>query len=209
MDTRDIVIKTITNMQLIYEDIGKVLQIIEEQMKNNGFKAMGDAAVIWEKSASLHSPESWLYRWFARAYLNDKYINKCVGYCVHLGGYEKNQIENFESLSLSLPLINISVLDFNKAIKDIARTQLLNSLWGSGWINESWIKRSKIIRKKIIKSEIDNGHFKGHGLTYFIDPFILTKKEIIEKDVSEPMIKMFNGEEDWVINSKIDALQIT
>ena len=73
MDIREVMRQTFSNMDLIYKDVNRICQLVEEKMKSNGFKAMGNAAVTWDVSQLLGNPESWLYRWYARVYLHETF----------------------------------------------------------------------------------------------------------------------------------------
>jgi hypothetical protein len=56
VNQRDIIAQTLENMNRIYKDVGQVAQIVEEEMRNRGFKALGDATITWSISAAYTNP---------------------------------------------------------------------------------------------------------------------------------------------------------
>jgi hypothetical protein len=61
MDNREVIETTVKNMKGLYKDIGGIMQIIEENMENQGLKSFGmDAACTWGVSRSLKEPNYWL-----------------------------------------------------------------------------------------------------------------------------------------------------
>lgn len=85
MEQRNIITQTMTNMYNIYNDIGHIIQVIEEKIKNKNLLALGgDANVTWENSYAYYKPEAWLMSWFARCYQNESQKNKAVGFCMIL-----------------------------------------------------------------------------------------------------------------------------
>jgi len=199
---------TIDNMQLIFEDIGKIIQVIEEQMLNNGFQPKGDSGCTWENSSSLYNPNNWLFKYFARFYMKDSSLKQGVGFCIHLRAYEHTNIEKFKQLSLSLPVMNVSLLRLNKPCHDIARNAIYNLLWGSGWVNDDWIRRKKISNNMIVRSDILDDDVNGSAITYFINPLLLSSSLKVKNNVTDPLINLFKGEDDLLLKSKLPIIRI-
>lgn len=126
---RQIIDRTMQNMALIFEDVSLVIQTVEEGMKNAAFKALGDAATVWETSTAFNGPNGWLFRYFARAYIREDQPMKVVGFCIHLGQYRKQDWEKLEAHSLVLPMVNVSVLDLQQAPSPAQRIPIYNILW--------------------------------------------------------------------------------
>lgn len=128
MDRRKAIIQTVQNRGIIYDDIGRICQLIEEKMKNLRFNPMGNKAVTWETSISLECPDLWLHRYFARVYVKRGQPKKAVGFCIHLGDYDEESNELFSELNLNFPLVTVSLLKFeNKAI-DFERRDIYEML---------------------------------------------------------------------------------
>jgi len=180
MDNREIIKQTMANMNLIYSDISQIGKIIEEKMTNNGFNPIGDSTFTWENSNSLFSSD-WLYRWFARAYTKNDSLKK-VGFCIHLGAYSQEEVKRLPS---HLPIMNISLIEPSE--RDFSGNELRNILWQAGWGEED----SNTTNQCIVKRD------SVRTVTYFVDLLSLESGEIIENVVVEPMLKMFDGEEDW------------
>jgi hypothetical protein len=209
MDLRDIVNQTIANMYNIYTDIGRIIQVIEEEAKNNNLTAVGDGKVTWENTYVYERPELWLPAWFARVYQNIKFENKAVGFCIHLGGERYNRYfievrENLEAAQIRFPFINISLIEMSKSITEVTRTDLNNILWTAGWHKPQWI--SNIESNGLVFSQEKGDNAKL--ITYFIDLFALNSKEKVKQLVVEPMVQMLAGNIDWVIKKELPIIKI-
>lgn len=207
---REIIAKTMENMYQIYRDVGHIAQIIEEKMRGEGFKAMGDAAITWAVSAAYSKPEDWLYRWFARVFLKEEKPKSAVGYCIHLGKYTPEQEDMIKQLGISFPFLNISLLEnFEKEVKTYWRTTLYDTLWGTGWHGyKDWVTKDKITDKLVYGSiKVQNESIKY--TTYFVDLLALTNEDVITRLVVEPMVKMFNGNEEWVSKNNLDVIKLS
>ncbi|MCP4345836.1 MAG: hypothetical protein GY795_09955 [Desulfobacterales bacterium] len=201
---RIIIKQAIESIKFVYDDIGRVGNIIEEEMRNNGFQAIGEATFTWEVSKSLYQPDDWLYRWFARCYSkNNNNGLKRVGFCIHLGDYSEELLSDLPGL---LPLMNISILETIQR-RDIAGNELRNILWEAGW-HETTINDT--VNQCVIKGEkeVSNGN-NVRTATYFVDFLSLKNEDIIKKLVVKPMTEMFNGNEDWIAyNCQSDVIKI-
>lgn len=206
-DKREIIAQTMNNMSRIYKDVSMILQLTEDKMKNHGFKPQGDVASTWEVSTALNYPEGWLYRWFARAYSKDSSRDKIVGLALHLGCYDREWVEKLEKLSVSFPFAQISLMHFEQEVKNIYRPNLYNDLRGVGW--EDLISEGRPAKQITIKSSKTESGPLATVTTYFVDLLALTTAEQIEKLVTEPMVKMFNGEEQWVTSQQLPVIQLT
>lgn len=204
MDPRAVIAATLENMNRIYRDIGQIVQIIEEKMRNEGFQAIGDAAVTWEVSTAYHSPSSWLYRWFARIFWDDEHPTKAVGYCLHLGNYARRDEETLIQMGVSFPFVNVSLLEgFEKAVNTFKRrSDLYNCLWGAGWYEG----REKVTNQAIVESRVTYGEVAALATTYFVDMLALVDDLTIGRLVVEPMVKMFQG--DKAVASTLPVIRL-
>lgn len=206
MDRRDIIEKTMENMRLIYDDVGKVVQIIEEKMQNRSFKPLSNSAVTWEISTSLWNPDLWQYRWFARAYFKSERRKRTVGFCIHLGAYDRPFIDDVRNRPGFLPFINVSLLDLNQKPGDLRRTDVYECLWSAGWDKED--AKDIALSRSIVRNKVARGTAEADAVTYFVDLLSLTDDEAIEQLVVEPMAKMFEGDEEWVERSSLQVVQL-
>jgi len=208
MDNREVIETTVNNMKSLYKDIGEIIQIIEENMENQGFKPFGmDAACTWESSSSFKEANSWLSTYFSRAYCRDDISRRAVGFCIHLGGYSPAEQRKLERLSMKFPFLNISLLeqkeDFKR--KDAReRREVWDWVWGAGWYKDETVKKRKI-RNNLVFEEYEGG---ARNLTYFVDLLALTKKETIQRVIIEPMVKLYEGGENWIASNKLPILPI-
>lgn len=207
MDKREIVNQSITNMEMFYKDIGRIIKVIEEQMLNKKYKALGNAAVTWENSTSLNNSEMWLPVWFARVYSKTNTSTRAIGFCIHLGGERYMDTDNndvINEMGIKLPIMSVSVLEAGGAISKVNRTVLYDSLWDAGFGAENMTIKEKVI----ITSEPEIYEEKFKAVTYFVDIFSLTNGDIINNLVVNPMDNMYKKNEDYIIESKIPAVEI-
>jgi hypothetical protein len=208
MDNREVIETTVTNMKGIYKDIGGIMHIIEENMENQGLKPFGmDAACTWEVSRSFKEPSFWLLTYFSRAYCQGDSSKKTVGFCIHIGGYSAADSKKLEQLSVKFPFVNVSLLeqkeDFKR--KDAQeRLEVWNWLWGAGWYEDNFTTRRKI-KNNLVFEKYEDG---ARNITYFVDLLRLTKKETIQQLVIKPMVKFYDGEENWTAENKLPILLI-
>lgn len=209
MDKREIIAQTMINMHNIYLDVGRVIQVIEEQAKNSKLMPVGtDSYVIWENSGSFLKPDAWLLSWFARVYQDEKQAFRAVGFCVHLGGerYEIADLEYFPSVGIPIPFINISMIETETNIAQIKRPLLNNFFWAGGWCNQD--KINKISDRSLVYSEEDSVIGKVKSTSYFVDLLELNSKEKINQLVVTPMAKMLAGEELWVLENNLPVIKL-
>jgi len=140
--------------------------------------------------------------------MNVSNLKRAVGFSLHLGGYKDIDLRKLMKYSLSLPFINVSVLEQKEEFKTVSkqenRMEIYNWLWGAGW----WEGGPEV--KKTIKNGLVKEIFKdGANISFFVDFLYLTKEELIENLVVDPMLKMFAGNEDWVIKNKLPVWPIT
>lgn len=205
MEKRAIILQTVENMLGIYQDIGQICQLIEEKIKNLGFDALGNKGITWETSTSMDYPDSWLYNFFARAYLKKRQPKKVVGYCIHLGGYDEDEIAKLKQLNLSFPVINVSVLELQKKAGDYNRNEIYNSLFNAGWICE----QPEVKENIVVQSKIVNGYVaQADAITYFIDLLALNSEDAINKLVVQPMKEMYSGKDLWVVQNNLPVQRI-
>jgi hypothetical protein len=57
MDLKELIILTIKNMESIYGDISKIIEIIEEKLTNSSFIPIGGNAVTWDNRSVFDSPK--------------------------------------------------------------------------------------------------------------------------------------------------------
>jgi hypothetical protein len=208
MDNREVIETTVKNMKGLYKDIGGIMQIIEENMENQGLKSFGmDAACTWGVSRSLKEPNYWLSTYFSRAYCKGDNSKKAVGFCIHMGGYSTNDQKKLVQLSVKFPFVNVSLLeqkeDFKR--KDAKeRIEVWDWLWGAGWYEDNVTTHRKI-RNNLVFEKYEGG---ARNVTYFVDLLRLTKKETIQQLFIEPMLKLYEGEENWTTENKLPILPI-
>lgn len=128
-----------------------------------------------------------------------------VGYCIHLGGYNEDDMKTFKQLNLSLPMINVSVLDLEKKAGDYNRNEIYNSLFNAGWFSE----QPKIKENTIIQSKIVDGYVaQADAITYYIDLLALDSEDAINKLLVQPMKEMYDGKGEWVIQANLPVQKI-
>lgn len=207
MERRNIIEKTIRNMGLIYYDVSQIGRFIEEKMTNSGFEALGDSAFTWQNSTALGKPDEWLYKYFARAYVNPEIPKRSIGFCIHLGGYEQSDTRKFEKLAVLLPVISVSLLKMEQEVKKIYRQDVYDCLWCAGWY-ESYVHIRKISANRVLYGAVDDKGIKGEIVTYFMDLLAIVNGDTLQKLIVEPMMRMLSGDEEWVIKSGIQVVQI-
>lgn len=205
MERRGIIATTMANMNLIYQDVGKVVQIVEQKMENENFEALSNAAVTWETSTSLWNPDLWLYRWFARAYYRPSQPKRVVGFCVHLGAYDDPFVEDAERRPGFFPFVNVSLLRLNQKLEDLRRTDVYECLWSAGWDRDT---KDIATGRIIVRNRVSYETVEANAVTYFIDLLKLIHEEAIEQLIVEPMTRMFEGDEDWVEKAGVEAVQL-
>jgi len=205
MEKRKIILQTVDNMLGIYQDISQICQLIEEKMKNLGFEALGNKGIIWETSSSMDYPDSWLHNYFARAYLKKRQAKKIVGYCIHLGGYYEDDITRLKNLNLSLPVINVSVLELQKRAEEYNRYEIYNSLFNAGWYS----KQQEIKANAIMQSRLLEGYVaQADAITYYLDLLALDSEDAINKLIVQPMKEMHSGKSEWVVQNNLPVQKI-
>ena len=212
MDQRDIFTQTVFNMYNIYTDIGRIIQVIEEEIKNNNLIAVsGDASVTWENSSAYYKPESWLQSWFARAYYYESLKSKVVGFCIHLGGerYQIEEQERLEAAGIHFPFMNVSVIETDINIKqEVKRNTLNNIFWSAGWYESALIRC--VENERLVLSYGDDDDINGNAKlsTYFLDLLTLNSKDAVINLAVEPMVKMLAGSTDWIIKNDLPVIKI-
>lgn len=208
MENREVIETTVNNMKSLYRDIGEIIQIIEENMENQNFKPFGmDAACTWEGSSSLKEPSSWLSTYFSRAYCRGDISKRAVGFCIHMGGYRPDEQRKLERLSMKFPFLNISLLEQKDDFKrkdPRERREVWDWLWGAGWYEDK-VATNRKIKNNLVFEEYEGG---ARNVTYFVDLLALTKKETIRQVVIEPMVKLYDGEENWTTANRLPILPI-
>lgn len=204
VNQRDIIAQTLENMNRIYKDVGQIAQIVEEEMRNRSFKAMGDAAITWEVSTAYTNPSGWLYKWFARVFTKDDYPQKVVGYCIHLGNYAPQDEEKMQQLGVFFPFANVSLLEgFEKAVNELRRPDLYNCLWGAGWFY-----RVQEVSEHLVRGRVEVGTASANTVTYFADLLALNSRAAITELLVEPMVAMFNGNSNWVSEKNLPVIRL-
>jgi hypothetical protein len=198
--------QTMKNMESMYRDFGAVVRVIERLMKNSGFKALGDANGTWDISTSYRNPDLWLYRSFVRAYARETLVRRCVGFCMHFGAYNDSDVEALSALRVRLPAISMSALmldaDFKKTQASLYRT-----LFRAGWkdVRNAQPERDTIIRSTVTK---ERNRVGATAVTYFVDLLDLVSREAIHRLVAEPMVRMYDGEDQFVAESGLPVIQV-
>ena len=209
MEQRNIVTQTLVNMYNIYTDIGRIIQVIEEETKNNNLTAVGgDAKVSWENSYAYYSPEAWLPSWFARVYQDERFEDKAVGFCIHLGGerYDIGDQEKLEAAQIHFPFVNISLIEMDTNIREVKRTNLNDILWAAGWYKPRWI--NNIENESLVFSQGKEIDGNAKLITYFLDLFTLNSEEVVSRLVVEPMVQMLAENTDWIIKNVLPVIKI-
>lgn len=205
MDNREIVAQTFKNMTSIYDDVGRICQVIEEKMKNHGFEPMGNKGITWETSTSIDCPDGWLHSYFARVYLKKRQPKKAVGYCIHLCEYkDEDYMKKLKQLNLALPLMNVSLLNLQKNAADLWRSNLYNCLWAAGWNSDQQEVKDNVI----VFNNVAHNSVSAKAVTYFLDLLSLNSEKAIEELVVEPMKEMLSDKEDWIVKAGLPVLKI-
>ena len=204
MDTRHIVHQTMKNMDLLYQDVGETLLILEERMTNNGFNPLGDAGCTWGTSTAYKYPNQWLYKWFARVYYKHTEPKKAVGFCLHLGAYQPEWEDKLFSLGVQLPAFSVSVIEFPKEVSGLYRAYVFDSFWCAGWTPiENPSIEGKFVRSDIVENAL------GKAVTYFVDFSNLKNKALTEQLIVTPMLQMFSGNLAWVNQQDLAVVRLT
>lgn len=210
MEQRDIITQTIANMNNIYNDIGRIVQVIEEEIKNNNLTAVGgDANVTWENSYAYYKPEAWLPSWFARTYQSEGLKNKAVGFCIHLGGerYHIDKQERLEASNIHFPFVNVSLIETGINIRETVKRNTLNDIiWAAGWYEPVLI--NSIENESLVFSDEDDINGNAKLTTYFLDLLSLNSKDAVSRLVVGPMVQMLAGKADWVIENDLPVIKI-
>lgn len=202
---RQVIADSIGNIERLYQDVGTIMQVIEEKMLGGGFKALGDTGVIWQSSASLKAPELWLSRYMTRIYhKEEKQISRLVGYNIHLTGDYTSTL-GWASLPSDwpIPLVAVSLLKFNTPLnlKVVPRTALLDTVWGAGWYPDIEYKKVGTIR---LGTDCDT--IATDTATFFIDMLDLSDGSEVERLVVEPMRQMYAGDEQYVNDQSLPVV---
>jgi hypothetical protein len=128
---REIIDQTMKNADLLYQEVGDTLVMIEEKMRYAGFKGLGNADCAWETSGAYNKASQWLSKWFARVYYQEVQPTKAVGYCLHLGAYQQEWEDKLAALGVHLPVFGVSLIDFPQPVSGLARTNVYNSFSGA------------------------------------------------------------------------------
>ncbi|HBQ25199.1 MAG TPA: hypothetical protein DD791_02290 [Syntrophomonas sp.] len=150
---------------------------MRRKQKNSNLIAVGsDATVTWENSYAYYRPEDWLPSWFARAYQTERFENRAVGFCIHLGGerYDSVWQEKLEAAQIHPPFLNISLIEMDTKIREIKRTYLYDILWAAGWYEPRWV--SNIENESLIFSQEKEIDGNSKLITYFLDLFTLNSE---------------------------------
>jgi hypothetical protein len=117
-----------------FQDISRVMESVEQQMLDNSFAPVGNAAVFQDVSQAFDRGLRWTPSYVARAYVKGKKPTKAVGYCIHFGPYSDPACAAFlEKSKLSLPFVSLACLrGMQPGPLEIDRRQIWDRLWDSG-----------------------------------------------------------------------------
>jgi hypothetical protein len=195
-----------SNMRAIYGDVDRVLGIADQQLQNLGFKPVGDSAVLWDSSAALGGSGGWMPRYLARCDTQQGTSDRAIGFGVHLGAYDDVPTAVLDSLGLTLPLVNATLLKGREKIpmdRD-HRRDLLNSLWNAGWWDGQ--EEQKIDRGRLVPCSTEP--YPADSVTYFLGLLELKSKEAIKTRLTDPLARMHAGNETWILDHDVPALAI-
>src|SRR2546425_4404209 len=105
MDTRELIDRTMKNMDRIYRCVGEIVEIVDQKMRNAGFQAIGKATCTWAVKKTYDRSDKWLFRQFARAFEREGVRTKFAGFCIHLGEYLTDYVKGLEAIGVRLPAI--------------------------------------------------------------------------------------------------------
>lgn len=183
--------QTMTNMERIYRDVDQIAIIAEQLLLGDEkLKAVGDSTFTWDVSMSLYNHELWLYRWFARAYMSQDNDRRVLGFCIHLGSYEPDRVEQIQQAGISLPFVNVSVIESDKSVKGVPRLGIYDALWGAGWYEEQrGTKRGNLVCGEVSEK------VKGKTISYFVNLLDLVDEQQVSRLLVEPAQALFAGDE--------------
>lgn len=188
---QDTIHQTMANMERIYRDVDQIAIIAEQLLLGDEkLKAVGDSMFTWDVSMSLYNHELWLYRWFARAYMNQDNDRRVLGFCIHLGSYEPDRVEQVRQAGISLPFVNVSIIESDKSVKGVPRLGIYDALWGAGWYEEQrGTKRGNLVYGEVSEK------VKGKTISYFVNLLDLVDEQQVSRLLVEPAQALFAGDE--------------
>ena len=203
MTTREIINRTLLNMQRLYRDWGETLTIIEEKMVNFHFKPEKESYALVEPSRSLDKPEGWLPRNLARLYRRDEAALRGVGVCLHLGLYTRRQVEALTKLNVMLPAMSVSLVEVDNvgAFKSLRKVHTM--LFEAGWEK---VTHQAIVSDVLVGSTTKT--LKAETLTYFVDLLTLESEAAIARLVVEPMVRMYDEQREYVAEAALPFVRL-
>jgi hypothetical protein len=172
-------------------------------MENAHFQKEKDKYALVEPSGSLDKPEGWLPRSIARLYRRDKASKTGVGVCLHFGPYAPQQEQALGQLHVTLPAASVSLVEVETVSQLQNRRRLHKMLFEAGWWN---ITGQSIARDVLVNSTVKT--VKGTALTYFVDLLGLRTHAEIAQLVVEPMVKMYDGQLEYVADAALPVFRL-
>lgn len=206
---RETIDQSIKNMVLLYNDVGKIMQVIEEKMSSEKFRALGDTGVMSGTSSSLNLPKLWLPRYMARIYYKEPkeqpigQVSCLVGYNIHLVPDYTDFGRHSLPSGFRVPLVAVSLLKFDEPLnlKEVQRqrTEFWDMLFYAGWYPHDKYTDKDIPHCGTVQTK----SFVSDTVTYFVDMLALCDEPTIEQLIVEPMKEMYGGNEQYVKNQSI------
>ena len=169
MTEREIIDRTLLNMQRLYQHWGEIAAIIEEKIVNAYFEGEKPLYVRVEPSGSLDKAEQWMPRNIARFYKRQRASTKGVGVCLHLGLYSPHYVDwRPGKTNVTLPAASVSLVEVDNRSDFNSQRRLHKVLFEAGWAN---ITGQRIVRNVLVESSVKT--LKAKAVTYFVDLFKL------------------------------------
>lgn len=207
LNQREIIQRSVRNVLLIFEDVRQILRIVDDSMMKMGLSSTYGSVVTWDTSAKLEASSSWLYRWFARAYSRDDQPDIVVGLTINLDAEPTNCEALYTRLGVEVPAISVSKLKLDEPYQRWRPPRLvLDALWDAAWHAD--IRAHNAIQDRLIRFTVRIGDRTAEATTYYVDFLSLTSMSEVERLITEPMRRMWEGADDWVITHGIEAIEL-
>jgi hypothetical protein len=170
-------IKDIYNMmQKICDETSKLIIVINDMLINEGFEAVGDGSVMFNKSTHYQYPKYWLPYFLQRVFIKKNNLQKGIGinlmFDASLDGLENN-----------IPFLTCGVVEYTEG-----KFTKGNALYRAGWIEHEEIQKE--FKNNLCTTIFTDG---VKATTYFLPLEVVSSQENVNKYIIQPLISMYNG----------------
>lgn len=164
-------------MQKICDETSILVNLINDMFINEGFEAVGDGSVMWNKSNHFLYPKYWLPYFLQRVFIKKSNVKKGVGFNIMFDGSN-------DGLDNEIPFLTCGIVEFSndKVTKG-------NALYLAGWTEHEEIQKN--YNGNICTTTYTDG---VTATTYFLPLEVLSCMENVSKYVIQPLICMYKGE---------------